>query len=168
MPANQREFEKLIHEYADDLRRYSIWLCKDPTFANDLVQETYLRAWRSFSKLRDRKAAKSWLITILRREFARSFERKVPDLTDIDGLELADLRTGEPESDSEVRLLRNAMLNLEPRYREPILLQVIVGMSCEEIAQELDLTRSAVMTQLFRAREQLKGVLSAQPADEIE
>lgn len=155
----------LVNEYADDLRRYSLWLCKDPTFANDLVQETYLRAWRSFDKLRDRKAAKSWLITILRREFARSFERKVPDLTDIDGMELADLRTGEPDTDSELRLLRNAMLELEPRYREPILLQVIGGLSCEEIARELDQTRSAVMTQLFRAREKLKAVLSAEPAE---
>ena len=159
MSPTPAKFEALVREYADDLKRYSIWLCKDPTLASDLVQETYLRAWRSFGKLRDRKAAKSWLITILRREFARTFERKVPDLTDIDGLELPDTGTGTPEEDSEMRLLRSAMLKLDSKYREPIVLQVVVGMSCEEIAGELGLTRSAVMTQLFRAREKLKGAL---------
>ncbi|MEM1091254.1 MAG: sigma-70 family RNA polymerase sigma factor [Pseudomonadota bacterium] len=159
MASTPSKFEALVREYADDLKRYSIWLCKDPTLANDLVQETYLRAWRSFDKLRDQKAAKSWLITILRREFARTFERKVPDLTDIDGLEIPDTGTGTPEDDSEMRLLRTAMLELDAKYREPIVLQVVVGMSCEEIATELGLTRSAVMTQLFRAREKLKGAL---------
>lgn len=159
MSPTPSKFEALVREYADDLKRYSIWLCKDPTLAADLVQETYLRAWRSFDKLRDRKAAKSWLITILRREFARTFERKVPDITDIDGLEIPDQGTDTPEQDSEMRLLRSAMMELDSKYREPIVLQVVVGMSCEEIAGELGLTRSAVMTQLFRAREKLKGVL---------
>ncbi len=159
MASTPSQFEALVREYADDLKRYSIWLCKDPTLAGDLVQETYLRAWRSFDKLRDRKAAKSWLITILRREFARTFERKVPEITDIDGLEIPDLGTDTPEENSETRLLRNAMMALDTKYREPIMLQVVVGMSCEEIAKELDLTRSAVMTQLFRAREKLKVAL---------
>ncbi|MDJ0654157.1 MAG: sigma-70 family RNA polymerase sigma factor [Xanthomonadales bacterium] len=163
MPVDPSQFEAVVREYADDLKRYALWLCKDPTFANDLIQETYLRAWRSFDKLRDAKAAKSWLITILRREFARTFERKVPDLTDIDGLELADPGNVKPEGDSEVRLLRQAMSELDAKYREPLMLQVIVGLSCEEIAGELGISRSAVMTQLFRAREKLKKTLSAEP-----
>ncbi|MEM9530343.1 MAG: sigma-70 family RNA polymerase sigma factor [Pseudomonadota bacterium] len=165
MPSNTQKFEALVRQYADDLKRYSLWLCKDPALASDLVQETYLRAWRSFSKLRDQKAAKSWLITILRREFARTFERKVPDLTDIDGMEIADVGMQEPDGNSEVRLLRTAMAQLDSKYREPLVLQVVAGYSCEEIATELGLTRSAVMTQLFRAREKLKGVLSAEPED---
>ena len=51
------------------------------------------------------------------------------------------------------------MSSLPPRYREPLLLQVVMGYSCEEIAQELDISKSAVMTQLFRAREKLKTKL---------
>ena len=49
-----------------------------------MVQETCLRAWKSLDSLQDEKAAKSWLITILRRENARRFERKQFDLVDID------------------------------------------------------------------------------------
>ncbi|MCV5390693.1 hypothetical protein OFC62_38855, partial [Escherichia coli] len=59
-------------------------MCKDKAIAEDLVQETCLRAWKSLDSLQDEKAAKSWLITILRRENARRFERKQFDLVDID------------------------------------------------------------------------------------
>lgn len=157
MSANNRsEFEKVAHEYFDDLNRYALWLCKNPTLANDLVQETFLRAWKSFSKLREPKAAKSWLITILRREYARTFERKVPDLANLEDLELADQLELEPEDRAEIRLVREAMLALDSKYREPILLQVIGGFSCDEIAGILGVTRSAVMTQLFRARQKIK------------
>ena len=55
-------------------------------------------------------------------------------------------------------------MRLEPKYREPLLLQVLGGFSCEEIAGELKLTSAAVMTQLFRARQKLKVALGG--ADE--
>lgn len=156
MSSNKSQFEAIVSEYADDLSRYALWLCKDATLANDLVQETFMRAWRSIDRLREPKAAKSWLITILRREFARTFERKVPDFTNVDDLELADLTTHKPDDTTELKLLRQAMMDLDPKYREPIMLQVLGGFSCDEIADQLGITRSAVMTQLFRAREKLK------------
>ncbi len=161
MSNNPADFEAVVREYADDLKRYALWLCKDPTLANDLVQETYLRAWRAFDKLREQKAVKSWLITILRREFARLFERKVPDLVDVDDYTflLADTKNALPDDSVEVKQLRKAMAELPPKYREPIMLQVLGGFSCEEIATELGVSRSAVMTQLFRAREKLKAAL---------
>jgi RNA polymerase sigma-70 factor (ECF subfamily) len=95
------------------------------------------------------------LITILRREFARTFERKVPKFTDLDKVEVPEDTELEPDDRLEVQLLRRNIGKLAPKYREPLLLQVVMGYSCEEIAQELDVSKSAVMTQLFRAREQL-------------
>ncbi|MEM1082306.1 MAG: sigma-70 family RNA polymerase sigma factor, partial [Pseudomonadota bacterium] len=86
----QRRFDALARRYSDDLYRFAVWLCRDPTLANDLIQETYVRAWKALDKLQDPDKAKSWLITILRREFARTFERKVPPLTDIDGVVVED------------------------------------------------------------------------------
>ena len=156
---NRIAFEKLVYEYIDDLQRYALWLCKNPALANDLVQETFLRAWKAFGKLREQKAAKSWLITILRREYARTFERKVPDFANLDDLELADQLEPDPDDRAEVRLMREAMLNLDRKYREPIVLQVIGGFSCDEIAEILGITRSAVMTQLFRARQKIRDSL---------
>ena len=71
MSADRLKFERLIADHMEDLQRYALWLCKNPTLANDLVQETFLRAWKAHGKLRDQKAAKSWLITIWRTHGAR-------------------------------------------------------------------------------------------------
>ena len=71
-------FNVLARQYSTDLYRYGVWLCGSDALAKDLVQETFLRAWRAIDSLKDDRAAKSWLITILRREYARTFERKVP------------------------------------------------------------------------------------------
>ncbi len=155
----QRRFDALARNYADDLFRFGVWLCRDPTLANDLVQETFVRAWKALDSLQDVDAAKSWLITILRREYARTFERKVPPLSDIDDVTVADEVELSPEDRAERSLLRQAMLGLEAKYREPLVLQVVTGLSIAEIAEQLELTESAVMTRVFRAREKLKAKL---------
>ena len=149
-------FNQLAEAYSTDLYRYAMWICGNDALAKDLVQETFLRAWRALDKLKDTGAAKGWLITILRREFARTFERKVPKFTDFDTVVIADDDELGPDERAERELLRSGILKLEPKYREPLLLQVVFGHSCAEIAQQLGISNSAVMTQLFRAREKLK------------
>lgn len=158
--SRQRQFEALVRAHTGDLFRYAYWLCGDEALAQDLTQESFLRAWRSLDALRDTSAAKAWLITILRREHARLYERKQFDTTDITELELDDRESATPEQIGEDANVRAAMQKLEPKYREPLLLQVLGGFSCEEIAHELELTSAAVMTQLFRARQKLKSLLS--------
>ncbi len=155
----RRRFESLAREYATDLYRFGLWLCGNDALAKDLVQETFLRAWKAIGSLKDDGAAKSWLITILRREYARTFERKVPRFTDIDEVMVEDSDELSPDERMERTQLRAGILSLAPRYREPLLLQVVMGYSCREIAQELELKEGAVLTQLFRAREQLKNKL---------
>lgn len=152
-------FERLAREYATDLYRYAMWICGNDALAKDLVQETFLRAWRAIGSLKSDRAAKSWLITILRREYARTFERKVPKFTDIETVVVTDEEELDPADRLERKLLRNGMAALPKKYREPILLQVVMGFSCEEIAGQLGVSKSAVMTQLFRAREMLKSNL---------
>ncbi len=155
----QFRFDALAREYGMDLYRYALWICGNDALAKDLVQETYLRAWKALDSLKDARAAKSWLITILRREYARTFERKVPKFTDVDDVVVEDTDELSPDERVERDLLRRGMLRLPPRYREPLLLQIVAGYSCEEIAKELNLSKGAVMTQLFRAREKLKSTL---------
>jgi len=152
-------FNQLAEAYASDLYRYAIWICGNDALAKDLVQETFLRAWRALDSLKEMKAAKGWLIMILRREYARTFERKVPAFTGLDNVVIADEDEPAPEEMKDRQLLREGILGLEPRYRDPLLLQVIFGHSCEEISEQLGITKSAVMTQLFRAREKLKAKL---------
>jgi len=157
--SRQRQFDALVRAHNGDLYRYAYWLCGDSSLAQDLAQETFLRAWRSLDALRETDAAKAWLITILRREHARLYERKRLETTDIGELELDDRDSLTPEQLGEDSIVRAAMLQLEPKYRDPLLLQVLGGFSCDEIARELGLGAAAVMTQLFRARQKLKTLL---------
>ncbi len=152
-------FNDLAEAYSTDLYRYAMWICGNDALAKDLVQETFLRAWRALDSLNDIGAAKSWLITILRREYARTFERKVPKFTDVDKVIVVDDYELEPDERVERDLLRKGIMKLEPKYRDPLLLQVVFGHSCAEVSEQLGISKSAVMTQLFRAREKLKTLL---------
>jgi RNA polymerase sigma-70 factor (ECF subfamily) len=146
----QSEFEALVRAYSAELYRYGYWLCRDRFVAEDLVQETFARAWTAWAGLRDDRAARSWLYTILRNEHARLHERKrldIADDQDVDAIE--DRRLGDVSADLE---MRQALHALPESYREPLLLQVIGGFTCEEIAEMMNLTPGAVMTRLSRAR----------------
>jgi RNA polymerase sigma-70 factor (ECF subfamily) len=151
-----RRFNELAEAYSTDLYRYAMWICGNDALAKDLVQETFLRAWRALDSLKDVGAAKSWLITILRREYARTFERKVPKFTDVEKVVVRDDEELEPDERVERDLLRKGIMKLDAKYRDPLLLQVVFGHSCAEISEQLGISKSAVMTQLFRAREKLK------------
>jgi len=116
------------------------------------VQETFARAWKSWAELRDTNVAKAWLITILRNEMARSFSRNRP--LDIDAVAEADL-PALPSFEGDLEIAQ--IVNLLPEtYREPLLLQVLGGFSCTEIAGMLATTEGAVMTRLTRARQALR------------
>ena len=157
----QRRYESLVRAYHRDLYRYAYWLCKDKHIAEDLVQETSMRAWKSLDALQDEKAAKSWLITILRRENARRFERKQFDLVDID--EPGNSGKTDDDAHHQQKWLQNQIMKLEIEYREPLFLQVIGGFNGEEISQILELNKNTVMTRLFRARNQLKELIDSSP-----
>ena len=162
----KQRYESLVENLYQDVYRYAVWLCKNPPLAEDLVQETFLRAWRSLDSLQNDKAAKAWLFTILRRENARLYERYRPDLVDIEDQSLADSDDQEPDQKMEREMLHAAMNRLEPEYREPLLLQVIGGFSGKEIAEILDLNNNTVMTRLFRARSKLKQEFALEPDDD--
>lgn len=152
----KQRYESLVAALYQDVYRYAFWLCKKQHMAEDLVQETFLRAWRSLDSLQNDKAAKAWLFTILRRENARQYERYRPELVDIEGQSIADTDDNEPDSKMDRQLLHNAINRLDSDYREPLLLQVIGGFSGKEIADILGLNNNTVMTRLFRARAKLK------------
>lgn len=166
MSTHQRQihFEQLVFEYTDDLYRFALWLCRDPDIAQDLVQEAMLRAWRGVENLRDDHAVKPWLLTTLRRENARRFERKRLDLVDIDDYQVDDDQQRSQESLVLSEQLRQAMQTLPEKYREPLRLQVIFDCSVKQIASRLGLSKSAVMTRLFRARGQLRERLGREAA----
>lgn len=161
MKTKQNRYEALVRALHADIFRYAVWLIKDKAIAEDVVQETFLRAWKSLDSLKDEGAAKAWLITILRRENARRFERKQFDTVDIDDVSVVDA-AAHSEDTMQQREIRKAIASLTEEYREPLTLQIIMGFSGDEIAEQLNLNKNTVMTRLFRARNQLKEILSAQ------
>lgn len=161
MANKQKRYEALVSAYHGDIYRYAYWLCNDHAVAEDIVQETFLRAWKSLDSLNEESKAKSWLITILRRENARRFERKQFNLVDIDDHQVEDDFSVSTEASMEQQLVQRQMMKLSSEYREPLLLQVVGGFSGEEISDILGLNKNTVMTRLFRARNQLKDLLEA-------
>jgi RNA polymerase sigma-70 factor (ECF subfamily) len=163
MATKQVRYEALVKALHGDLFRYAYWLCHDKHVAEDLVQETFLRAWRALDSLKDEKAAKSWLITILRRENARRFERKRFEMSEYEEAAITDTKSTSSEQEIENHWLREKIAQMPEEYREPLVLQIIGGFSGEEIAKQLDLNKNTVMTRLFRARNQLKEALENNP-----
>ena len=163
MATKQIRYEALVKALHGDLYRYAYWLTHEKQVAEDLVQETFLRAWRALDSLKDEKAAKSWLITILRRENARRFERKRFDMSEYEEASIMDTQSTTTEQVIENQWLRDKIAELPPEYSEPLVLQVLGGYSGEDIANMLNLNKNTVMTRLFRARNQLKDALEKEP-----
>lgn len=155
----RRRFDRIVAVLYTDMYRYAAWLSRDPSVAEEVVQEALLRAWKSLDALREDAAAKPWLLTIVRRENARYFERKRLDTVDIDSLTPAQSAMLADKDDSEVRDVRDAIFRLDDDYREPLVLQVLMGHSTKEIAQLMGLKQGAVLTRLHRARLKLKVVI---------
>lgn len=155
MQNSQARFERLVNAVSSDLYRYAFMLCRNRAMAEDLVQETFMRAWRFLDSLREESKAKSWLMTTLRREFARQFERYQPPFDDVELEQIA----GGDGINPEVWAVRRGLAKLPDKYREVLVLQVIGGYTGAEMAEMLELPRATVNTRLFRARQQLRDIL---------
>ena len=159
----RRRFETLCETLRPDLLRFAFWLARDRQLAEDVVQEALLRAWKSFDTLAEQGKAKSWLLTIVRRELARSFERKRLEVTDLDALVAAEAGVLAAEDDAGLAEMREALFRLDDEYREPLVLQVMMGYTTREIADRMGLNQGAVLTRLFRARARLRQELGLAP-----
>jgi RNA polymerase sigma-70 factor, ECF subfamily len=151
-------FQALCQALRPDLLRFAFWLSRDLTLAEDVVQETLLRAWKSRDSLQNEAAAKPWFLTIIRREYARTFERKRPATVDVDDLIAREEPIFAATHEQDLVEIRAALFKLPEEYREPLVLQVLMGYSTAEIAAELGLTTGTVLTRLFRGRKQLRAL----------
>lgn len=159
MERNERVFEALVKALTPELFRFAYSLSGNKAVAEDLLQETYARAWKSIDQLRDEKSARYWLYTILRRENARRFERKQAHFVEIDDHHLLVDESQTPELLMDRQRVRDAIMTLDTNYREPLLMQLMGGFSCNEIAQSLQIEPGAVMTRLCRAKKQVVQLL---------
>jgi RNA polymerase sigma-70 factor (ECF subfamily) len=149
-------FERMVKTYARDMYRYALALSRNPSMAEDVVQETFLRAWRRLETLRDPTKAKSWLFTTLRREYFRQFERYHPEFVDLD---IDAINTEENSADEDRDIMERAIWSLPQNHRDVLAFQVIGGYTGREIGEMMRLPRATINTRLFRARQSLKRVL---------
>ncbi len=163
---DRQRVTRLFESLRPDLLRFAHWLSRDRGIAEDIVQESLLRAWRSRDSLKDAASARAWLLTIVRREHARLYERKRLELVSLDDEIEHNGGAFSAGDDSELQALRAAILQLPMEYREPLIMQVLGGFSTEEIAQELTLSVTAVLTRLFRARNKLRALYGLTPTAE--
>lgn len=152
----RRRFDRIVAVFHPDMYRYAAWLSREKSIAEDVVQEALLRAWKSLDALRDDDAAKPWLLTIVRRENARYFERRRLETVDIDNLTASQAALLAEAPNEELAELREAIFELDDDYREPLVLQVLMGYSTTEIGELMGLKQGAVLTRLHRARLKLK------------
>ena len=149
-------FQALCARLRPDLLRFALWLTRNNSLAEDVVQESLLRAWKSRHSLLNERAAKAWLCRIVRNEYARTFERKRFVLVDLDSLVATDDLSLAAEDDPDVIDIREALRGLAEQYRRPLEMQVLFGYSVVEIAAQMHLSKAAVLSRLFRARNQLR------------
>jgi RNA polymerase sigma-70 factor, ECF subfamily len=156
-------------EHIDGLFGYALVLTRNRVDAEDLVQETYVRAIRAMGRLRPGSNVKGWLFTILRNVWLNELRqrRKAPESLDIETdertLHAADENTMSPHdayvSGIERGEVRKAIEQLPAEAREVILLREYEELSYEEIAGVLDCPVGTVMSRLARARMKLKKLL---------
>lgn len=153
----RKDFEQAVRAHGADLYRFAYWLCRDRHTAEDIVQEACLRAWKSWSSLRELSQAKAWLLTIVRNEVSRRAPEatRARQMDRLDDDELPAMPSFEPGLEAS-----QIVASLPPLYREPLLLQVLGGFSCAEIAVMLGTSEGAVMTRLTRARQALRRELA--------
>jgi len=103
----------------------------------------------------------------VRREHARLYERKRLELVSLDEALESQVPAKAADPEGDLFTLRNAIMKLPIEYREPLLLQVLGGFSTDEIARELALSSTAVLTRLFRARNKLRVFCGMSPAPDV-
>jgi RNA polymerase sigma-70 factor (ECF subfamily) len=151
LPGRKAAFEQAVNRHFGDLYRYAYWLCRNRWQAEDVVQESLTRAWRSWPALREERALKSWLFTIVHREHLRAVSR-APRPEPDDGVD----EPGYSQDPGSTLDLEGALRELPDDSREALLLQVLGGFTCAEIAGVLGASEGAVMTRLTRTRQALR------------
>lgn len=158
-------------EHADGLFTYAMALTRNSFEAEDLVQETYVRAMEATGRLREHSNVKAWLYTILRNIRLNQVRQRAtgPKLVELDAYEnAADLAIDSGKDPHalyvnkvEKQQVQAALHQLSEEYREIILLREYADLSYQEIATLLDCPAGTVMSRLARARSKLGTLLSA-------
>jgi RNA polymerase sigma-70 factor (ECF subfamily) len=174
--ADQARFADLAMEHMSSLYSAAMRMTRNPADAEDLVQETYLKAYRGFGGFAEGTNLKAWLYRILTNTYINSYRAKQrrPDETDLDEVEdlylyrrLGGLEAARASRSAEDELLdlfteaevKAAIEELPEGFRIAVLLADVEGFSYKEIAEIMDIPIGTVMSRLHRGRKALEKLL---------
>jgi len=171
--ADQASFTELAMEHMPSLYTAALRMTRNPSDAEDLVQETYLKAYRAFGTFREGTNIKAWLYRILTNTYINTYRAKKrrPEETHIDDVEnlylyrrLGGLEGAQSGRSAEDEVLdhftdadvKAAIEALPEQFRMAVLLGDVEGFSYKEIAEILDVPIGTVMSRLHRGRRALQ------------
>ena len=169
--STKTEFEAQAMSHLDALYRTALRMTGQAASAEDLVQETVLKAFRHFNRFKAGSNFRAWIFTILTNTHINQYRRnrRAPALTDFEQAEPAAAEEVVPLSSEDVEALgetvgdeaKAALGKLAPEFRIVFLLSTIEGLRYEEIARTQSIPMGTVMSRLFRARQFLRRELSS-------
>jgi RNA polymerase sigma-70 factor (ECF subfamily) len=171
--ADQERFAELAMPYMSSLYSAALRMTRNPADAEDLVQETYLRAYRAFDSFRDGTNLKAWLYRILTNTFINQYRaaKRRPERADLDDVEDlylyrrlggldAQIAGRSPETEVLERMpddaVKEALESLPEQFRIAVLLADVEGFAYKEIAEIVDVPIGTVMSRLHRGRKLLQ------------
>jgi RNA polymerase sigma-70 factor (ECF subfamily) len=174
--ADQARFAEEAMEYMGSLYSAALRMTRNPADAEDLVQETYLKAYRAFGSYKEGTNLKAWLYRILTNTFINSYRarKRRPEQTELDDVEdlylyrrLGGLEAAHAGRSAEEDVLdhfteaevKEAVEALPEQFRIAVLLADVEGFSYKEIADILDIPIGTVMSRLHRGRKALQKTL---------
>jgi RNA polymerase sigma-70 factor (ECF subfamily) len=174
--ADRATFSDQAMEYMGSLYSAALRMTRNPSDAEDLVQETYLKAYRAFDSFQEGTNLKAWLYRILTNTFINSYRarRRRPEQTELDDVEdlylyrrLGGLEAVTAGRSAEEEVLdhftegevKTAVESLPDQFRMAVLLADVEGFSYKEIADILDVPIGTVMSRLHRGRKALQKTL---------
>ncbi len=167
----QEQFKKVMMPYADALFNYAMYLTNDREQSGDLLQDTFIKAYRFFDKFEQGTNAKAWLYRIMKNTFINEYRRKhrQPELVEFDEqispyqMSTASEGMNDLRDKMESRMfddeLAGAIAELPEKFRSVIVLRDIEEMPYDEIAEVLAIPIGTVRSRLHRARSILFGKL---------
>lgn len=167
-PPCAAEMKTALVALLPNLRAFAIALCGDPDRADDLVQDTLLRAWSNMDKFQNGTNLRAWLFTILRNTYFSHFRKRRREVEDADGKRAAGLASM-PEQQGAADLVdfRRALEGLAPDQREALILIGAAGFSYEEAAEICSCAVGTIKSRVNRARARLTTLLAVAGGEEF-
>lgn len=163
MAGDVAAFERLVRAYQPDVWRYLARFVGDPALAEDITQETFIRAYLRLHSFRFESKFSTWVLQIARNAGHDALRSRVRRLR----LDAAAPPNRPPRDPAATAEINSALASLGPKFREALLLVEILGLTYQEAGEVIGVPEGTVKSRVFKARNRLVDWLNADAAHEM-